>query len=204
MSKKKKHPQVHEPSNPNFSEGRYGSPPKAPVERLPVLGTTWYTRGASYWLRRVAIFFVVLFAAACQVFFVGIIFSVIANDSSKTPTFRVVALTIVGICVIASLVYWTRWFIRVEGRKRRGELAYPDYVPRTSESGALAGGMGAMARSGDSAAGGCVFAAAVLTAGATPYLIVRTLQKEYVYEHDARLRLEKWKRDHNDISSTPQ
>lgn len=204
MSKRKKHPQTRTGSTPNFSEGKYGSPPKPPVETLPILGTTWYTRGASYWARRVLIFLAIIIVTAGQGCILYGLIHAITKDSSKSTTFKVIALAVVASCIIVSFAYWTRWFARIERRKRQGEIAYPEYIPRTGETGAFAGGMGNMARTEDSAAGGCVVAATIILAGATPFLIVRTLQKEYVYEHDARLRLEKWKRDHADASSASQ
>lgn len=190
---KKKNSQSPDTGLPNFSAGRYGGSPKPPVERLPILGTTWHDRGFAYWARRALIFLIILVAVACQVLFVWAIFYVISSDTSKSFTFRAIAIAIVGLCVLGGFVYWARWFVQIEQRKRRGEIAYPEYRPRGVAGGAVAGGVGSLARSGDSTASGCAFAASILTAGAAPFLIIRTLQKEYVYEHDARIRLEQWR-----------
>lgn len=190
---KKKNSQGPGAGLPNFSEGKYGGAPKPPVEHLPILGTTWRDRGFSYWARRALIFLIVLVAVACQVLFAWAIFYVISSDTSKSFTFRAIALSIVGLCVLGGFVYWARWFVQIEQRKRRGEIAYPEYRPRGASGGAVGGGVGSLARSGDSTAGGCAFAASILTAGAAPFLIIRTLQKEYMYEHDARIRLEQWR-----------
>lgn len=118
------------------------------------------------------------------------IFHVISSDTTKPLVLRAVALTVISTTVLGGFVYWGRWFIRVEKRKRRGEIAYPDYKPRGAAGGMLAGGTGNLARADDTTAGGCALAAAIVTAGAAPFLIYNCLQKEYTYEHDARIRLE--------------
>lgn len=197
MTKKNEHTAGDHSKLPNFSEGRYGGSSSPPIESLPILGTTWYRRGYSYWARRVGIFFLMLFLVACQILFVWVIFHVISSDTKKSFAFRTVALAIVSIVVLGGFIYWVRWFARVEKRKRRGEIAYPDYKPRGATGGMLAGGAGNLARSGDTTAGGCAFAASILTAGSAPFLILQSLQKEYTYEHDARIRLEQWKEKHS-------
>lgn len=188
-------------SSPRLGEGNYTLPRvEPPIERLPILGTTWQQRGVSYWSRRFLIFLAVLVGAASETLFAWSLLNVIARDESKTILFRIIILTIITIVSLSGFVYWLRGFLRIENRKRRGELAYPRYGPQAAakarEAGFVGGTVGSMARTGNSAAGVFLVVAAVVALGAFPFLIIHTLQWEYVYEHDARLRLERWKRYH--------
>lgn len=184
-----------------MGEGNYARPRvEPPIESLPILGTTWQQRGPAYWSRRALIFVAVLVGAASETLIVWSLLNVIARDGSKSIVFRAIILSIIAVISLSGFAYWLRWFLRVERRKRHGELAYPEYGPwtarRAREAGFFGGGIGGMARAGDSAAGAFLAVAAVITLGALPFLIIRTLQREYAYEHDARLRLEEWKRNH--------
>lgn len=69
---------------------------------IPILGTSWYRRGASYWARRAAVSLVMLLILALFAVAVGAIIEAIAT--SLEGTVRVVVLAAAGATVVASVI----------------------------------------------------------------------------------------------------
>lgn len=91
-------------------------PPGLTIEKVPPLGTSWYERGLSYWLRRAGI---LLVFAALAAFMIAIIVVVLrdARQSSWAAFYVLLWVEIVYSLVIVM------WLLRREIRMRRGDPA---------------------------------------------------------------------------------
>jgi hypothetical protein len=85
-----------------------------PVESVHLLGTTWYTRGNSYWARRAALSLLYLaLAVGCGAMTTLIVF-LVWKDSASPVAFKVTFTVLVAACVVGSGLVTARAYSRAE------------------------------------------------------------------------------------------
>jgi hypothetical protein len=152
------------------------------IEKLPVLGTTWYERGADYWVRRVWLFLLMALVVTLMSLIVGG-FLVGIKDSSHTG--------FVGALIVEaawSLVIVAYMMIRTAQRWNSAEPARP-LSRRQRNAGAAGGALGALAATGIFIAQAVLVIASVLFFGLYVSLLIYAVLPEWPPEHKARLRL---------------
>ena len=148
------------------------------IEPLPWFGTTWYDRGAAYWLRRVAVSLVMLFCIAVLLPFVYGALSAIYNWGTIPFVITLALMASTGIWTAVWM--WRRWWVDTAKPSRRATGA------------AAAGG----AAAGVLARAGSVLGAAFLVIGALTLVVplavlfVLSLGPQLPPERRARQRLE--------------
>ncbi|MBV9141531.1 MAG: hypothetical protein JO115_11535 [Pseudonocardiales bacterium] len=93
-----------------------------PVESIYLLGTTWYTRGTSYWARRAALSLLYLALAVGCGAMTTLIVSVVWKNSASPGAFKVTFTVIVAACVVGSGVVTARAYSRAEAGVRAGRI----------------------------------------------------------------------------------
>ncbi|MGH3773594.1 MAG: hypothetical protein ACRDRW_19750 [Pseudonocardiaceae bacterium] len=88
-----------------------------PVESVHLLGTTWYTRGASYWARRAALSLLYLVLAVGCGAMTTLIVGLAWKDPASPVAFKVTFTVIVAACVAGSGVMTARAYSRAEAGK---------------------------------------------------------------------------------------
>jgi hypothetical protein len=162
------------------------------VEALPLFGTSWYTRGVSYYLRRVLAVLLLLIPLAVVVTFDVALFRAFDDSSSAA---RLAWGLVLGVLFLASFVWPLRNLRREQDRRRAGEIVFPNYFPGVGRRPVAGAGLGALARSGSVLAGAFLAVGSVIFLGWVIIAFLETFRHEYRVEHDARLRLqrrEKW------------
>jgi uncharacterized membrane protein YhaH (DUF805 family) len=157
-------------------------PPGTDIEKLPVLGTTWYDRGPSYWVRRFWLFLLMALVVTLTSLLVGG-FLVGIKDSSHTGF--VVALIIEIVWSLAIIGYG---LLRTARRWNDLEPSRP--LSRRQRSAASAGSvLGTLARAGLVLGQVVLVLGSLLFFGLYVMLLIYALMPEYPPEHKARLRL---------------
>ncbi len=157
-------------------------PPGVDIEKLPVLGTTWYERGPDYWVRRIWLFLLMALVVTLVSLIVGG-FLIGIKDSSHTG--------FVGALIVEaawSLVIVCYMMIKTAQRWNDLDPARP-LSRRQREAGAAGGALGALASAGIFIAQAVLVVASVLFFGLYISLLIYALLPEYPPEHKARLRL---------------
>jgi hypothetical protein len=158
-------------------------PPGVRIERLPVLGTSWYDRRAGYWLRRIWLFFLMAILVAVGSAFVG---GFLAGIKSSSQTGFVVVLIIEVAWSLAIIGYlMTRTFQRWNNL----EPAPKPLTRRQRRTVGAGGALGALAQAGFVVGQFILVVGSVLFFGLYVTLLIYTLLPEYPPEHKARLRL---------------
>lgn len=93
-----------------------------PIEHVPILGTTWYTRGASYWARRALMATVMFIAWVGSVFITAAVVVTMVRSAASTAA-KTIGLLIVAATLAYSATWATRWFRRASEQRKRGEPA---------------------------------------------------------------------------------
>jgi hypothetical protein len=157
-------------------------PPGVEIEKLPVLGTTWYERGPRYWMRRFWLLMmmalvVTLTSLLVSGFLVGI------KDSSRAGFIGAVIAEIVWSLVIIGWV-----MVRTVQRWNDPEPGRP--LSRRQRRAASAGStIGVLARAGLVVGQAVLVIGSLLFFGLYVTLLIYALLPEYPPEHKARLRL---------------
>jgi hypothetical protein len=173
--------------------GRTGFPPRdqlppgADVAKLPVLGTSWYERGADYWVRRVWLFLLMaLVVTLTSLLVIGFLTGI--KDSSHTGFVAVLTIEIIwSVAIIGYGMIRTvrQWDVLDPPRplSRRPRNAGP------RSAGAAGGVLGTLAAAGLAAAQFLLVIGSVLFFGLYVLLLIYALLPVYPAEHKARLRL---------------
>jgi len=163
--------------------------PEEDVENLSFLGRTWYVHGVDYWFRRAVIVVLALVGILVASAMEYGLFSV--ADSIGSPAGRLAWRAGIAVLLVASLIRPARTAIAEWRRRHGGQLMHPDLPPgaRAVRPGGGAG-MGALARTGNTAAGAALVLGVVLFYGWFVYFLAYTLFPEYDVEYDARRRLQ--------------
>ncbi|HEY3608231.1 MAG TPA: hypothetical protein VGL06_12065 [Pseudonocardiaceae bacterium] len=151
------------------------------VERVPLLGTTWYERGFRYWLRRVLLVVVsalilALVAALLRGFFGAI------RRTSVTGFW--VALAIEVVYSLAVVV-----FLVVRTKRRWHDLRPVAPKPVARPAGSAGAVLGTLARSGLFVGQVVLVLATLVFVGLYVALFLAMLMPETIWERPARLAL---------------
>jgi hypothetical protein len=155
-------------------------PPGVSVESLPGFGTTWYDRGASYWILRAGIAIFTAALVALWTFIVG----AVVHSSGPTGSPAFVAALIAEVVLSIATGIWQ--FRKIRNRPYRWTGKDRD---RTRAAGPWAGSLGSLARAGSVLAGLVIVVLALLTYGAMLAVFALSLMPELPPERQARMRL---------------
>jgi uncharacterized membrane protein YhaH (DUF805 family) len=152
------------------------------VEKLPVLGTSWYERRAGYWVRRVWLFLLMALVVTLTSLLVGG-FLIGIKDSSRAGFTG--ALIVEVVWSLAIIVYGL-----VRTARHWDDLDPPRPLSRRQRSAAAGGSvLGVLARVGLGLAQFVLVIGSVVFFGLYVMLLIYALLPEYPPEHKARLRL---------------
>ncbi|MBK0868301.1 hypothetical protein INP57_15920 [Saccharopolyspora sp. HNM0986] len=165
-----------------------------PIEKIPFLGATWYTRGPDYWFRRVLASILMFIGLMVTTAITGGLIGAIVTSSVALPV-KVVALLVIASAIGYSLVRAFAAFIRVEKDRSAGKLLRPGLdsskaIARNRRYGGAGIVVAALARVGSFLAGALLVVSVVFCFGWFVVLFIWTFQKELGVEHDARVRHE--------------
>jgi hypothetical protein len=152
------------------------------IEKLPVLGTTWYERGSDYWVRRVWLFLLMALVVTLMSLIVGG-FMLGIKSSSHTGFVGAVIVEIVWSLVIIGYL-----MIRTAQRWNNPEPSRP-LSRRQRDAGAAGGAVGVLASAGILIAQAVLVIGSVVFFGLYVSLLIYALLPEWPPEHKARLRL---------------
>jgi hypothetical protein len=158
-------------------------PPDVDIEKLPVIGTSWYERGAGYWVRRVWLFLIMALVVTLTSLLVGG-FLVGIKDSSHTGF--VVALIIEIVWSAAIIGYG---MFRTARRWNDLDPATPLSRRKQRQAGTAGSVLGTLARAGLVLGQVVLVLGSLLFFGLYVMLLIYALMPEYPQEHKARLRL---------------
>jgi hypothetical protein len=152
------------------------------IEKLPVLGTTWYERGADYWVRRVWLFLLMALVVTLMSLIVGGFMLGIKSSSHTGFVGALIveiawSLVIIGYMMIRTAQRWNS----LEPARRLSR--------RQREAGAAGGALGVLASAGILIAQFVLVIGSVLFFGLYVSLLIYALLPEWPPEHKARLRL---------------
>ena len=126
-------------------------PAGPPIPEIPILGTSWYRRGVSYFVRRAGVSLVMLIILSLFALFVGAIVDGIVTSLQGAA--RVLLLALAGATVVASVI--------AAARQRREPASTS--LPR---SAAVRGaGLGVSARIGSPIGGAILFVVSLIGIG---------------------------------------
>jgi hypothetical protein len=157
-------------------------PPGLAIEKLPVLGTTWYERGPGYWVRRVWLFLLMALVVTLMSLLVGGFLLGIKGSSHTGFVWALIVEIAWSLVIIGYLM------IRTAQRWNNLEPARP-LSRRQREAGAAGGALGVLATAGIFIAQAVLVIGSVLFFGLYVSLLIYALLPEWPPEHKARLRL---------------
>jgi hypothetical protein len=157
-------------------------PPGTEIEKLPVLGTTWYERGLGYWVRRVWLFLLMALVVTLMSLLVGGFMLGIKGSSRTGFVGAVIAEIAWSLVIIVFLM------IKTAQRWNSLEPARP-LSRRGREAGAAGGAIGVLASAGIFIAQAVLVIGSVLFFGLYVSLLIYAVLPEWPPEHKARLRL---------------
>jgi len=158
-------------------------PPGIDIEKLPVLGTSWYERGAGYFVRRIWLFLLMALVVTLTSLLVGG-FLIGIKDSSHTGF--LVALIVEIVWSLAVIVYG---IIRTARRWNDLDPVKPLSRRQRRDAGTAGSVLGTLARVGLTLGQAVLVIGSVLFFGLYVMLLIYALLPEYPQEHKARLRL---------------
>jgi hypothetical protein len=171
-------------------------PPGVTVERLRGLGTTWYERGFSYWMRRAGTTIGVAALVALWTVIVGAI--VHHTGPAGSPAFIAVLTAEVMLSLVTGIWQFRKIWKHPYHWTSRDE-------DRTRTTGAWAGSLGSLVRTGNVLAGMVIGILALVSYGAILAVFAISLAPELPLEREARQRLtndlEHYRFLHHDRSS---
>lgn len=176
------------------------SHPGPEIPAIPFLGTSWYRRGGRYWFRRTAFFLGAALIAAFPVWFVCIIFSVIAHNTRSWIRIALLAAAIIAICW--SLFTGFRSTTRAKHAEQlllAGHEGGPEAAPeQASKTAGL--GLGAAAYGGSVIAGGLVVVGQLFIVGWLAAFLVKASGRYLgLPEIRAMLAVKDWYEQHPEI-----
>ena len=151
------------------------------IESLPIVGTTWYQRGAAYWVRRVGLsMFFLAFLALDLAIVASIVVPMLQKDSQRAAgLFLVVVVVVLG----TAMGVWV--WRRDPDRDRRS-------ANRAGSAGGAAGAAsGSLATAGIGIGGILIPVAVVITIGPMLVYFIKSLTPVPQLERRARERLER-------------
>jgi hypothetical protein len=168
--------------------GRITFPPRdqlpagTEIEKLPVIGTTWYDRGGAYWVRRVWLFLLMALVVTLTSLLVGGFLVGIKGSSHAGFTGALIVEVAWSLAIISyGLVRTARtWNDPQPGRP---------LSRRQRKAAATGGALGTLASAGLVIGQVVLVLGSVLFFGLYVLLLIYTLFPEYPQEHKARLRL---------------
>lgn len=150
------------------------------IEPLRGLGTTWYERSVSYWIRRVV---VTIIATALVALWTAIVGAIILHSGPVwSPSF----IAVLTAEIVLSLVTGVWQFRKI--LKRPYHWAGKDGT-RATRTGVWAGSLGSLIRAGNVLAGALIAILAFVTYGAMLAMFAISLMPELPLEREARQRL---------------
>ncbi|KAA0021155.1 hypothetical protein [Antrihabitans cavernicola] len=171
-----------------------------PMPSIPVLGTTWYRRGFSYWVRRAG---VSLFAVAWFALFVFFITEFLDGFTSEMGARgRAITLTLAGCAIAWSFFTAIRAQIRQKRARESGRtLALGDANKPEKGARALGFGSGTAAYGGSPIAAGLLMLGALFAIGWFGVLMVATFRRHLGPEEIAAVKaVAEWKKRHPEAS----
>jgi len=157
-------------------------PPGVTIEKLPVLGTSWYDRGPGYWARRVGNFLIMAVVVALASLVIGAVLSDIKGASRAAFTGVLIAEIVWSLVIVAFLLVRTfqRWnTVRPARALSRGQ----------KRAAAMGGWLGFLARTGLVIGQAVLVITSLVFFGLYLTLLILALLPEWPPEHKARLRL---------------
>lgn len=169
--------------------GQLRLPPRAKlpagvlIERIPVVGTTWYERGAAYWLRRTGMLALLVFGLWLMTLLLTGLFRAIRGTSVTGFWIALVTEIAYSAATFGYLIFKFR-----QARQHPLEVrpAEPGKLRRAGSSG---GAIGLLARTGSLAAGVFLVLGAVLSYGMLLAVIATYCLPYLTQERAARCRL---------------
>jgi hypothetical protein len=156
---------------------------------VPILGTTWYERGAAYWLRRVWLFLLMALVVTLTSLLVGGFLAGIKGSSHTGFVGALIAEIVWSLVIIVFVL------VRTGQQWNRPEPAR--ILSRGQERAAATGGViGTLARAGFVIGQAVLVIGSLLFFGLYVTLLIYALLPEYPPEHKARLRLAEQIRRH--------
>jgi hypothetical protein len=157
-------------------------PPGVTVERLPILGTTWYERGAAYWLRRFWLLLLMALVVTLTSLLVGGFLAGIRGSSHAGFVGALIAEIVWSLVIIV--------FVLVRTAQQWNQVEPARMLSRRQKQAASTGGaLGVLARAGFVIGQVVLVLACLLFFGLYVTLLIYALLPEYPPEHKARLRL---------------
>jgi hypothetical protein len=157
-------------------------PPGIDIQKLPVLGTSWYERRMDYWVRRVWLFLLMALVVTLTSLLVG---GFLVGIKGSSHTGFVTALIVEIVWSLAIVGYGL-----IRTARQWNELDPPRPLSRRQRDAATAGSVfGTLARVGLALAQFVLVIGSVLFFGLYVMLLIYALLPEYPSEHKARLRL---------------
>ena len=156
---------------------------------MPILGTTWYERGAAYWLRRVWLFLLMALVVTLTSLLVGGFLAGIKGSSHTGFVGALIAEIVWSLVIIVFVL------VRTAQQWNRPEPAR--ILSRGQKRAAATGGViGTLARAGFVIGQAVLVIGSLLFFGLYVTLLIYALLPEYPPEHKARLRLAEQIRRH--------
>jgi hypothetical protein len=152
------------------------------IEKLPVLGTTWYERGPGYWVRRVWLFLLMALVVTLMSLLVGGFMLGIKGSSHTGFVWALIVEIVWSLVIVAYMM------IRTAQRWNSLEPSRP-LSRRQRQAGAAGGALGVLAGAGIFIAQAVLVLGSVLFFGLYVSLLIYALLPEWPPEHKARLRL---------------
>jgi hypothetical protein len=165
-----------------------GSPSLEPkIESLPWFGTSWFTRGPSYWFRRALLSLMFLGIVAVELWILGLLLEAVR----PTPNGQIVSVVILGVVVVVGVAtgLWL-W--------RRQSAGQSERVSRRAIWGGASAGAaaGVLARAGSVLGAFFIVFGAIFTVGPFAVLFLMSFTPVPSPERQARERLERWYQEH--------
>jgi hypothetical protein len=157
-------------------------PPGVTIEKLPVLGTTWYDRGPGYWARRLGLFLVMVMVVALASLLIGALLADIKGKSQAGFTGVLIAEIVWSLVIVAFLL------VRTVRRWNSVEPARP-LSPGRKRAAAMGARLGFLARAGMVIGMAVLVITSMVFFGLYLTVLIFALLPEWLPEHKARLRL---------------
>lgn len=157
-------------------------PPGVYIEKLPLLGTTWYERGPGYWLRRAWLFLLMALLVTLTSLLIGGFMAGIKDSSQAGFAGVLIAEIAWSVAILVFLL------IRTARQWNVPEPARP--LSRKQRRAVAAGStIGSLARVGFVLGQAILVIGSLLFFGLYLMLLIYALAPEWPPEHKARLRL---------------
>jgi hypothetical protein len=151
------------------------------IKPVSGLGTTWYERGARYWVRRVFYVLFMAFVLACESAALGGLFYAAYSD-------RIAFWVLTVIEAVWTVVVWVYFSAKLRQQRQTTSVSAPD--PTASRRARTVGPvLGILARTGSVLAGAFLAIGALLTYGVILLIFARAFLPQLDAERLARAEL---------------